>query len=141
MPTEYHEHYTEQDAMIRDLAKEYDLPYGINPDLVKDERQLCPVGHEEKHRQALEWRRRLLREIEDRPEGVAAWRAAQALNDRIEALCEERGFYFAPHECPPWWAPDELPEGWRSNGTAGDDRLPQAVRLRRRLVRELEAGG
>jgi hypothetical protein len=92
------------------------------------------------HRLALEWRRKLIAELEERPEWVASWRAGQDLDQRIRDLCEARGYNFMPHECHPADAPDELPEGWRSNGTAGDDSLPQAVKLRRRLITELEAG-
>jgi hypothetical protein len=140
MTTEPFTDIDELDDMIRALAKEHRVPYPIFPALVKNERQPCPVGHEENHRQALEWRRKLIAELEERPEWVAAWRAEQDLNRRIEALCKQKGLQFYPHETPPWWAPDELPDGWRSNGTAGDESLPQAVKLRRRLIRELEAG-
>jgi hypothetical protein len=138
--TRYHEHYTEQDAMIRALAKEHGVPYPIFPDLAKSEKDPVYVGGEENHRLALEWRRKLIAELEERPEWVASWRAGQDLDQRIRDLCEARGYNFMPHECHPADAPDELPEGWRSNGTAGDDSLPQAVKLRRRLITELEAG-
>jgi hypothetical protein len=139
MPRRYHEHHTELDDMIAALAKEYGVPYGVYPQHVRGEKDPVYVGGEDRHRQALEWRKKLIAELEARPDWVAAWRAARDLDDRIEALCEAKGLYFAPYECEPWNAPDELPEGWRGNGTAGDASLPQAVKLRRRLIAEIEA--
>jgi hypothetical protein len=44
-----------------------------------------------------------------------------------------------PHECPPWWAPDELPDDYQ-DGTGWGRSLPQAVRLRRRLLAEIDGG-
>jgi hypothetical protein len=127
MPTRYHEHYTELDAMGGALAKEHGVPYPIHPDLVRDERDPIRVGGEEIHQQALEWRRKLIRELEQRPDWVAAWRAEQDLNRRIEELCGAKGLTFMPHETPPWWASDD-PE---------DQSLP--AKLRRKLIAELEA--
>jgi hypothetical protein len=129
----------ELDEMIAALAREHGVPYPIFPDCVRDERDPVPVGYEETHRHALAWRRKLIDEPEQRPDWVRDWRAEQDLNRRIEALCEAKGLTFMPHETPPWWAPDELPDDWESNHhTAGDKSLPQAVKLRKRLVAEIE---
>jgi hypothetical protein len=140
MPRRYHEYHTELDDMVRDLAKEHGVAYPIYPDTAREGRPVAR-GQEENHRIALEWRKKLIAELEARPEWVAAWKAARDLDDRIEALCEAKGLYFAPHETPPWWAPDELPDDYRSDSRDGlGDDLPQAVKLRRRLIAELEAG-
>jgi hypothetical protein len=126
----------ELDAMIAALAREHGVPYPIFPHHAREGAPV-PQGHEERHRQALEWRAKLIAEIERRPEWVAEWRAEQELDRRIEQLCEERGLAFAPYECPPWRAPDELPADY-DNGTGWAESLPQAVKLRRRLIAELE---
>jgi hypothetical protein len=131
MPEQYHEHCTEQDAMIRDLAHERAVPYPIFPDTAREGGPI-PVGHEEINRQALEWRRKLIAEIERRPDWVAEWRAEQALNARIEELCEERGLRFMPHEWPRPW--DTLGEP-----SPDDDEYTRKARaLRKRLIAELE---
>jgi hypothetical protein len=137
MTDRYHEFYTEQDAMIRDLAREKDLPHGVNPDVVHSESDRFGRGSEERCRLAWEWRQKLIAELDQRPDWVAEWRAEQDLNRRIEALCEARELAFMPHETTPWNAPDELPDDW---DLAGDKSLPKAVKLRRKLIAELEGG-
>jgi hypothetical protein len=126
----------ELDAMVGALAQEHGVPYPIFPAHAREGDPVA-VGLEEVHRQALEWRHKLIADIKRRPKWVAEWRAEQELNRLIRELCEERGLRFMPHECPPWNAPDELPEDYR-DGTGWAASLPQAVRLRRRLIAEIE---
>ena len=52
-------------------------------------------------------------------------------------MCQERGLQFLPHECAPWDAPDELPDDFRDSGPWASS-LPMAVRLRRKLIAEIE---
>jgi hypothetical protein len=126
----------ELDAMIGALAQEHAVSYPIFP---QHAREGSPVaqGYEETHRQALEWRAKLIAELERRPDWVADWRAEQELDRRIEALCEAKGLTFMPNECPPWQAPDELPADY-NNGTGWAASMPLAVKLRRKLIAELE---
>jgi hypothetical protein len=56
----------ELDAMIGALGKEKGLPHGVWPQHVRDERDPVPQGHEERHRPALEWRRKLIAELKGR---------------------------------------------------------------------------
>ena len=132
MSRKYHEHWTEQDAMIQVLAREHRVPYPIHPHLVRDERDPIRQDGEEEHRQALAWRRKLIAELERRPDWVAAYRAWVDLNRRIEALCEQKGLNFGL-DLPPWDAPDAVPDG------NTDPDLPLAVKMRKRLIAELEA--
>jgi hypothetical protein len=85
-----------------------------------------PQGREEIHRQALEWRAKLIAELKRRPDWVRAWRDKQELDAEIEALCEERGLSFMPHECAPWDAPDQLPADYRASTGLGLGRQPAA---------------
>jgi hypothetical protein len=58
------------------------------------------------------------------------------LNDRIRALCEERGLKFKPWEFPPWEVseqPNPYPPGMGSHTL-----WPQALALRRKLIAEIE---
>jgi hypothetical protein len=48
-----------------------------------------------------------------RPEWVAEWLAEREIDRRVRDLCEARGYRFAPWECHPADAPDELPPGLR----------------------------
>jgi hypothetical protein len=63
------------------------------------------------------------------------------LNRRIAELCARKGFTFQPWKCPPDQSPDELPADYVHNEAAAGwyASLPQAVRLRRRLIAEIEA--
>jgi hypothetical protein len=87
------------------------------------------------YREAQEWRERVLAELERQRGWVASWPAERALNDRIAELCRERGFTFMSWETAPWDAPDKLPADYN----VLNDTLPAAVRLRRRLVAEIES--
>jgi hypothetical protein len=132
----------ELDAVICALGREHGLPPGINPDLIgPDEHNhgYWGVGREEQHRQSCMWRRRLINELRRRPEWIARWRADQDLNRRIRELCEARGLVFQPWECPPWHAPDQIPERDSDQTHMYADSLPQAVRLRRQLLTALKA--
>jgi hypothetical protein len=134
------------ELMIAHMAREVGCPPHLIPDYIRpgevppEYRGLITDKGDGPtlYREEQKWRERTLAELERRPDWVAQWRAARDLERRIEALCEAKGLKFLPHETPPWWAPDELPEGWRGNGTAGDASLPQAVKLRRRLIAEIE---
>jgi hypothetical protein len=141
MSRNYHEHWSELDHMIQDRANEHNVPYPIFPATAR-EGAPCARGEEDNQRRALEWREKLIVELEERPEWVAEWRAAQELDDAIEALCKARGLQFHPHETTPWQAPDELPAGYDDDADSWHKRfrddLPQAVKLRRRLIAELE---
>jgi hypothetical protein len=141
---------TEVDAMIWDRGCELGIPDGIYPDLVgPDPDWHCYWGSlpadQDRHRRSVEWRRKLYAELLRRPEWVARWRAEQEaereLNERIEALCEARGLRLAPGECPPWAAPNELPEDFSPSSRIWDRSIPQAVKLRRRLIAELRRTG
>jgi hypothetical protein len=135
----------ELDAMIRDLAREMGAPTGIHPDLIGPDPEYHNYwgnGNEERHKESVQWRSRLIQELKRRPEWIAQWRAERDLDDRIRCLCEAQGLTFAPWEMPPWSAPDEVPE--RRDTEFSDiyrASLPQAVKLRRRLIAELEADG
>ena len=60
-----------------------------------------------------------------------------ALNAKIEALCQERGYKFKPWEWPrPWHSGLDGPP--RSEDT---DNTRKARRLRAQLIAELEAAG
>jgi hypothetical protein len=140
----FSEGYDEIDEMIRDLAHEKDLPDGIHPDLVggdPDYHHYWGWGNAERHQQSVEWRVKLFWELKRRPEWIAEWRAARDLNRRIKALCGRKGYEFKPWEVPPWHAPDELPQGHPGWTNEYLESLPHAVRLRRQLIAELEAGG
>jgi hypothetical protein len=94
------------------------------------------------YREGQRWRRLIIEEVRQRPEWIRAWRAARELDRRIEELCQRKGLRFAPHETPPWWAPDEMPErapGESPRTSAWDTTLPQAVKLRQQLKAEIEA--
>jgi hypothetical protein len=138
----------ELDDMIACMAREMGCPHYLSPAYVRPgevppEWRGLRTGNGDGptlYRERQKWRERVIAELERRPDWVREWRAEQDLNRRIEALCVSKGLTFMPHECPPWDAPDSLPEGWRSNGTAGDASLPHAVKLRRRLVAEIEGG-
>jgi hypothetical protein len=137
-------------AMIADLGREMGCPPAgtvYPPDLVElgeipghiyGYNRGCRPDGLEMYREGQRWRRKIIAELKARPEWAAQWLAAAELDRRIEALCERMGLHFAPHEMPPWMAPDEASgsldgtEFYRSS-------LPEAVRLRRQLIRELEA--
>jgi hypothetical protein len=139
----------ELDAMIEALAQEYDIPDHVYPPELVELNRIpghiygynCGCKHDglEMYKAGQKWRRRLIGELMRRPEWIAEWRAAQGINRRIRELCEHKNV-FQPWECPPWRAPDELPERndpdfmhlWSRS-------LPHAVRLRRQLIAELEA--
>jgi hypothetical protein len=140
----------ELNALIRDLALEKDLPPGVHPDLVEVDhipghvhgynRGCAPDGLT-LYREGQRWRRKLIAGLARSPQWIAAWRERRELNRRVRRLCEEKDLQFRPWECAPWNAPDELPEPDDQNewfhlysGT-----VRQAVRLRRQLIRELEA--
>jgi hypothetical protein len=130
--------YDEIDAMLHDLAVERGLPHGINPDLVggdPDWHHYWGQGNEERHKVSVEWRVKLFWELKARPAWVAAWRAARRMDERVEALCEAKGWRFAPSECPPWAVrvDDELPPS-----TGCFDLWADSARLAQRLRRELE---
>jgi hypothetical protein len=135
----------ELNDMIADMAREMGCPHYLNPasaqpgEIPAEVRGLRTDRGDgvTLYRKAQEWRERVLAELERRPEWVAEWRAEQALNRRIEELCEAKGLKFLPHETPPWQAPDELPEDYRRDRTGWGDGLPQAVKLRRRLIAEI----
>lgn len=60
------------------------------------------------------------------------------LNERIRELCEQRGWRFRPWEAPPWWVDDDTaPAG----GTAWEQSVPKAQKLRKRLIAEMEGCG
>jgi hypothetical protein len=128
--------------MIAALGREKGLPAGIHPDLTDpddpDNDHYWGNGQEERYRESVAWRRRLIAELRRRPNWVGEWFAVRDLDRRIEALCRRKGLEFKPWECPPWRAPDEVPEiapgGWHMYG----DSMAPAVRLRRRLIAELE---
>jgi len=60
-----------------------------------------------------------------------------ALNQRIRALCQERGLQFRPWEVRPWEVTSG-PSPYRP-GTAGADAWPKAQKLRTELIAELKA--
>jgi hypothetical protein len=141
----------ELNEMIRDLAAEEGCPYGVySPDLVElgeipmhiygFNRGCTPDGLES-YREGQKWRRKLIAELRRRPDWIAEWRAARELDRRIEELCERKGYAFKPWEVPPWHAPDELPQAHPEWSNMYLEGLPHAVKLRRQLVAELEAGG
>jgi hypothetical protein len=136
----------ELNEMISDLAQEHGCPYPIFPDLV----QLGPIPDHVRglnvgmangqdgvslYKAGQRWRRKLIAELERSPEWVAQWRAAVALNERIEELCRERGYRFEPHETTPWQCDDE-PCPWPGS-SAGALSWPAAQKLRRQLIAEL----
>jgi hypothetical protein len=128
----------ELDEMIGDLAQEKGLPYGIWPDTARKDDPVA-MGWEELHRQSLEWRSKLIKELQRRPDWVAAWRAERELNQRIRELCEERGWTFKLWEVHPAEA-DDGPSPWPP-GTGGYESWPKAQKLRRHLIAELKAQG
>jgi hypothetical protein len=139
----------ELNEIIACLAREMGCPHYIHPahvrpgDVPPEYRGLItdkgdgPTLYREGHR----WRERVLAELEQRPERVAEWRSAQELDAAIEALCKAKGLRFHPHETMPWNAPDELPDDYNVNGAGWYNSLPQAVKLRRKLIAELEGRG
>jgi hypothetical protein len=140
----------ELDAMVRDLGHEHEeMPDWVYPpDLVESDHvpqhifgfnRGCTPDGLETYKEGQKWRRRLIAELAQSPEWIAEWRAARDLNRRIEALCERRNLTFRPWEIRPWRAPDELPQGHPEWSNMHLESLPQAVKLRRQLIAELEA--
>jgi hypothetical protein len=137
----------ELDDMIRDLARELGCPPDVHPDLV--ELDHVP-GHVyglntamsrsglDRYREGQNWRRKAIAELKRSPDWIADWRAARELNRQIQALCGRRGLKFMPWETAPWQVGDgPVSEG--TDGTFGTYTRPAAQKLRRRLIRELEA--
>jgi hypothetical protein len=129
----------ELNEMIRDLGREKGLAPGIHPDLIgpdEDYHHYWGNGNEERHKESVAWRRKLIAELKRRPDWIAEWRAAAEMDRRVEAICERKGLRFSPHECPPWWirVDTELPPRRGS-----DDLWTESARLAQRLRRELEA--
>jgi hypothetical protein len=127
--------------MICDLGREKGLPPGIHPHLIgpdPEDHNYWGCGQQDRHRQSCMWRRKLIAELMRRPEWVAEWRAAQAMDGAVRALCERKGLTFRPWECPPWQVrvDDEVPEQ-RGSDRLWDERLAQ--RLRRELECEIRA--
>ena len=92
----------------------------------------------DRYREGQNWRRKAIAELKRSPDWIADWRAARELNRQIEALCERRGLKFMPWETAPWQVGDgPVSEG--TDGTFGAYTRPAAQKLRRRLIRELEA--
>jgi hypothetical protein len=135
-------HPEELNAMICALGREKGLPLGIHPDLVgpdEDNHAYWGVGQEERHKQSRIWRHKLIAELARRPEWIAEWRAERDLNRRVRELCEHKNLMFWPWECHPADAPDEMPERDSDQMHMYANTVPQAVRLRRQLIKELEA--
>jgi hypothetical protein len=131
----------ELNAMIGDCAAERGWSGdGVWPDLVGNDHDVVALGEEEGHRKALAVRRRTIAWLRRHPAWVECWRERQELNRRLKELCAAKGLKFAPWECPPWHAPDELPEDFSPGRRIFDQSLPHATRLRRRLIAELRAG-
>lgn len=138
------------DKMIAALAREHEVPQWVySPDLVDLDRipdhihgfnRGCTPSGIEMYREGQKWRRRLIAELCRRPDWIAEWHAARDLDQRIEDLCRRKGLEFRPWEMPPWRAPDELPEPSADRMHAYGGTIQAAVRLRRRLIAELEAG-
>jgi hypothetical protein len=134
----------ELNEMVRDLGREKDLPPGIHPDLVgpdPDYHHYWGNGNEERHRQSVEWRHKLIRELTRRPDWIAAWRAAEELDRRLRELCERKGLRFRPWEMPPWQVrldepPPDPDNSWEESYLAT---APMAQRLRRELKAEIRA--
>jgi hypothetical protein len=61
------------------------------------------------------------------------------LNERIGPVCEARGWAFKPWEAVPWAVSCERPPPGGYLGTMRDETWPQAQKLRRKLIAELEA--
>jgi hypothetical protein len=140
----------ELNAMIAALAVEMGCPHwAYSPDLVElgeipphihgFNRGCTPDGLES-YREGQKWRRKLIAELKRRPEWIAGWRAARDLDQRIRELCERKGYEFKPWEIRPWRAPDELPQGHPEWTNMYLESLPHAVKLRRQLIAEIEAG-
>jgi hypothetical protein len=133
----------ELNEMIRDLGREKRLPPGIHPDLIGPDPEhhgYWGYGQQERHRQSCIWRRKLIAELTQNPEWIAEWRAEREMDRRVEELCRQKGFRFAPWECPPWaiGVHDELPQV-NEFSRAWDASRPLAQRLRRQLEAELKA--
>jgi hypothetical protein len=131
----------ELNEMVRDLGREVGLPFGIHPDLIgpdPDFHGYWGCGQEERHKQSVAARRELIAELQRRPDWIAAWRAEREMDQRVRALCEEKGLEFAPWECPPWAVrvDDELPD---LGGTYWEQSMPLAQRLRRQLEAEIRS--
>jgi hypothetical protein len=134
----------ELNGMLRALAREMDLPFGIHPDLVGpdlDYHGYWGPSEEERHRQSVAARHRLIAWLQQHPEWIEEYRAEQRLDERIKALCEAKGFRFWPWEMAPWRAPNEVPEPESDLTYSYAQSIPAAVRLRKRLIAELEAKG
>jgi hypothetical protein len=141
----------ELNSMIRALSREMGCPNWVySPDLVELDHipghiygynRGCSTDGLECYREGQKWRRKLIAELQKRPEWIAEWRAEQDLNRRIRELCERKGLRFMPWECHPANASDELPERDLGLMHMYANSLPEAVKLRRRLISELEAGG
>jgi hypothetical protein len=137
-------------AMISDIARELGCPWWASPDLVEfgaipmsayGLNVGCKRTGLDAYREGQRWRRKAIGELKRRPEWCAAWLAAAELDRRIEALCERKGLRFELWECPAWLAPDELPERDPDRTALYAGSLPQAVRLRRQLIAEIEEQG
>jgi hypothetical protein len=134
----------ELNAMVRDLAREKGLPVGTHPDLIgpdPDYHHYWGTGNEERHKQSVEWRRKLIAELKRRPDWIAEWRAAEELDRRVRELCEAKGLRFRPWELAPWQVrlddPPPAPSNpWEQGYLAT---APMARRLRRELEAELAA--
>jgi hypothetical protein len=63
----------ELDEMIRGLGLEMGCPVDVHPDLIGPD----PDNHSywaKRHKQSVEWRRKLIRELGKRPRWIAEWR-------------------------------------------------------------------
>jgi hypothetical protein len=136
------------DEMVADMARELGCPWDVFPEHARPgpvplEAQGLNAGCVRSgvalYKEAQQWRRKALRELKRNPEWVEGRLAEVRLNERVEALCAERGYSFAPHETPPWAVSADGPSPWGDRGCAGALTWPAAQRLRRQLVAEIEA--
>src|SRR5918995_3773142 len=112
----------ELNELIAALAREHDIPNWVyGPDLVElDHIPQYIFGYNrggvhdglEMYKAGQKWRRRLIKELSQRPEFIEEFRADKRLDECIRELCEAKGLTFYPWEVPPWQAPDELPEDY-----------------------------
>jgi hypothetical protein len=78
--------------MIRGLGHEMGVPSGVHPDLIGPEPDnhyywgMGP-GTPERPKESVRWRRKIIAEMERRPEWIAEWRAERDLHRRIRELC------------------------------------------------------